>query len=93
MHGTSVPDSVGLRVSSGCIRMNAPDIKALFAQVRTGTSVKVINRPVKFSVELNGFRYVGVHRLLSLEEARNVQTIPYVLLAQFILFRSARGGG
>lgn len=92
MHGTSVPDSVGLRVSSGCIRMNAPDIKALFAQVRTGTSVKVINRPVKFSVELNGFRYVGVHRLLSLEEARNVQTIPYVLLAQFILFRSARGG-
>ncbi|ENA9987361.1 L,D-transpeptidase LdtE, partial [Shigella sp. SIG2] len=31
IHGTSAPDSVGLRVSSGCIRMNAPDIKALFS--------------------------------------------------------------
>lgn len=37
IHGTSAPDSVGLRVSSGCIRMNAPDIKALFSSVRTGT--------------------------------------------------------
>ncbi|MGQ7198827.1 L,D-transpeptidase, partial [Escherichia sp. HC-TM1] len=33
IHGTSAPDSVGLRVSSGCIRMNAPDIKALFSSV------------------------------------------------------------
>ncbi len=40
IHGTSAPDSVGLRVSSGCIRMNAPDIKALFAQVRNGDAGK-----------------------------------------------------
>src|SRR5699024_10255253 len=40
IHGTSAPDSVGLRVSSGCIRMNAPDIKALFSSVRTGTDRK-----------------------------------------------------
>ncbi|SQA83987.1 peptidoglycan-binding protein [Citrobacter freundii] len=68
IHGTSAPDSVGLRVSSGCIRMNAPDIKALFAQVRTGTSVRVINEPIKYSIEPNGMRYVEVHRPLSPEE-------------------------
>lgn len=31
IHGTNAPDSVGLRVSSGCMRMNADDIKALFS--------------------------------------------------------------
>ncbi|MDN8600081.1 L,D-transpeptidase LdtE [Citrobacter enshiensis] len=87
IHGTSAPDSVGLRVSSGCIRMNAPDIKALFAQVRTGTPVKVINEPVKYSVEPNGMRYVEVHRPLSPEEEQNVQTMPYVLPAGFSQFK------
>lgn len=88
IHGTSAPDSVGLRVSSGCIRMNAPDIKALFAQVRTGTPVKVINEPVKYSVEPNGIRYVEVHRPLSPEEEQNVQTMPYVLPAGFSQFKA-----
>ncbi|HAB4456317.1 TPA_asm: L,D-transpeptidase family protein [Salmonella enterica subsp. diarizonae] len=91
IHGTSAPDSVGLRVSSGCIRMNAPDIKALFAQVRTGTPVKVINQPVKFSVEPNGIRYVEVHRPLSPEEEQNVQTMPYALPTEFTSFRNAEG--
>lgn len=40
IHGTNAPDSVGLRVSSGCMRMNADDIKALFSQVKTGTPVR-----------------------------------------------------
>jgi L,D-transpeptidase YnhG len=65
IHGTSAPDSVGLRVSSGCMRMNAPDIKALFEQVRVGTRVQIINEPVKFSVEPDGKRYIEVHRPLA----------------------------
>lgn len=36
IHGTNAPDSVGLRVSSGCMRMNADDIKALFSRVKPG---------------------------------------------------------
>lgn len=87
IHGTSAPDRVGLRVSSGCIRMNAPDIKALFSSVRTGTPVKVINEPVKYSVEPNGMRYVEVHRPLSAEEQQNVQTMPYTLPAGFTQFK------
>ncbi|EJM8742369.1 L,D-transpeptidase LdtE [Escherichia coli] len=87
IHGTSAPGSVGLRVSSGCIRMNAPDIKALFSSVRTGTPVKVINEPVKYSVEPNGMRYVEVHRPLSAEEQQNVQTMPYTLPAGFTQFK------
>jgi L,D-transpeptidase YnhG len=70
IHGTSAPDSVGLRVSSGCMRMNAPDIKALFGQARVGTRVQIINEPVKFSVEPDGKRYIEVHRPLAQIEGK-----------------------
>lgn len=91
IHGTNAPDSVGLRVSSGCIRMNAPDIKMLFSQVRPGTPVRVINEPVKFSVEPNGIRYLEVHRPLSQEESQNTQTMSYVLPTGYSQFANSAG--
>lgn len=86
IHGTSAPDSVGLRVSSGCMRMNAADIQALFSQVKTGTPVRVINQPVKFAIEPDGKRYVEVHRPLTQDEAGNARTIPHTLPAAFHQF-------
>lgn len=86
IHGTNAPDSVGLRVSSGCIRMNAPDIKALFAQVRSGTPVRVINEPVKYSVEPNGVRYIEVHRPLSQSAEQDTQTMKMTLSPDFRQF-------
>ena len=86
IHGTNAPDSVGLRVSSGCMRMNADDIKALFSQVKTGTPVRIINQPVKFAVEPDGKRYVEVHRPLSQTEGENTRTIAYTLPAAFHAF-------
>ncbi|MEX0560293.1 L,D-transpeptidase LdtE [Raoultella terrigena] len=86
IHGTNAPDSVGLRVSSGCMRMNAADIQALFSQVKTGTPVRIINQPVKFAVEPDGRRYVEVHRPLSQDESGNTRTIAYTLTAEFHQF-------
>ncbi|MDD9653804.1 L,D-transpeptidase LdtE [Klebsiella pasteurii] len=86
IHGTSAPDSVGLRVSSGCMRMNAADIQALFNQVKSGTSVRIINQPVKFAVEPDGKRYVEVHRPLTPDETSNAQTMAYTLPAEFHQF-------
>lgn len=86
IHGTNAPDSVGLRVSSGCIRMNAPDIKSLFAQVRSGTTVRIINEPVKYSVEPNGARYLEVHRPLSQDAAQDTQTMKMTLSPAFKQF-------
>lgn len=91
IHGTSAPDSVGLRVSSGCMRMNAPDIKALFEQARVGTRVQIINEPVKYSVESDGKRYVEVHRPLAQVEGENPQTTPIVHNAGFASFASLDG--
>ncbi|VEA37306.1 membrane protein [Salmonella enterica subsp. enterica] len=93
IHGTSAPDSVGLRVSSGCIRMNAPDIKALFAQVRTGTPVKVINQPVKFSVEPNGIRYVEVTQAaIAGRRAKRADDALRVACGIYRVQKRARGG-
>ena len=91
IHGTSAPDSVGLRVSSGCMRMNAPDIKALFEQVRVGTRVQIINEPVKFSVEPDGKRYIEVHRPLAQVEGENPQMTPISHSADFAMFVSQSG--
>lgn len=86
IHGTSAPDSVGLRVSSGCMRMNAADIQALFNQVKSGTPVRIINQPVKFAMEPDGKRYVEVHRPLTPDESSNAQTMAYTLPAEFHQF-------
>ena len=91
IHGTSAPDSVGLRVSSGCMRMNAPDIKALFGQVRVGTRVQIINEPVKLAVEPGGKRYIEVHRPLAQVEGENPQTVPITHSADFATFVSESG--
>lgn len=47
MHGTNKPYGVGRRVSSGCIRLYPEDIKTLWPQVPVGTSVTVVDQPVK----------------------------------------------
>ena len=91
IHGTSAPNSVGLRVSSGCMRMNAPDIKALFEQVRVGTRVQIINEPVKFAVEPDGRRYIEVHRPLAQQEGEHPQTVAISHSADFATFVAQAG--
>lgn len=47
IHGTNRSYGVGRRVSHGCIRLYPADIEALFARVRVGTPVRVVDQPVK----------------------------------------------
>ncbi|WP_058909850.1 L,D-transpeptidase LdtE [Entomohabitans teleogrylli] len=87
IHGTNARDSIGLRVSSGCMRMRAADIKALFSQVAWGTRVQIINEPVKYAVEPDGRRYIEVHQPLSRNDYENPQTVPIAIsqaLGRFI---------
>jgi lipoprotein-anchoring transpeptidase ErfK/SrfK len=83
IHGTNARNSIGLRVSSGCMRMRAPDIKALFSQVAWGTRVEIINEPVKYTTEPDGRRYVEVHQPLSRNDWENPQTVPIAVSASF----------
>lgn len=68
IHGTNKDFGIGMRVSSGCIRMNPWDIEWLFPQVPQGTPVRIINQPLKQTVEPDGSMYVEVHQPLSRSE-------------------------
>ncbi|AUX72173.1 L,D-transpeptidase family protein [Erwinia pyrifoliae] len=65
IHGTNANFGIGLRVSHGCVRLRAEDIKWLFSNVPVGTRVQFIDQPVKASAEPDGSRYVEVHNPLS----------------------------
>lgn len=49
IHGTGVDKAygIGMRVTHGCIRMYPEDIERLFPNVPVGTSVNLVNQPVK----------------------------------------------
>jgi lipoprotein-anchoring transpeptidase ErfK/SrfK len=42
IHGTNAPDTIGQRVSSGCIRLTNEDVSDLFNRVTVGTKVVVL---------------------------------------------------
>lgn len=60
IHGTNDPGGVGLRISGGCIRMYPEDIEQLYAMAGIGTSVNIVNQPIKLGWE-DGTLYAEAH--------------------------------
>ena len=81
IHGTNANFGIGMRVSSGCIRLRPDDIEALFNMVPKGTRVQIINQPIKVAVEPDGKRYIEVHQPLSHTDKDDPQTKPIALTA------------
>jgi L,D-transpeptidase ErfK/SrfK len=67
IHGTNKPYGVGRRVSSGCIRMYPEDVQSLFELVEPGTSVLVVDQPVKLGW-IDGVLFVEVHPTAAQQE-------------------------
>lgn len=82
IHGTNADFGIGMRVSSGCIRLRPDDIESLFTSVPEGTRVQIINQPIKYAVEPDGKRYLEVHQPLSHNDKDDPQTLPIPLTAQ-----------
>lgn len=61
IHGTNRPAGVGMRVSHGCIRMLPSDIADLIYRVPVGTSVRLINQPVKFGWSAAGMLHAQAY--------------------------------
>ena len=87
IHGTNADFGIGMRVSSGCIRLRDGDIAALFSAVKPGTKVNIINTPIKASVEPDGRRLVEVHQPLSKTLEDDPKTLPIVLNAAMTAFK------
>jgi L,D-transpeptidase ErfK/SrfK len=60
IHGTNAPYGVGRRVSHGCIRLYPEDIRELYARVRVGTPVTIVDQPAKAGW-YDGTLYLEVH--------------------------------
>lgn len=65
IHGTNKDFGIGLRVSSGCIRMEPKDIEWLFSQVSRKEKVRVVNVPVKMTLEPDSSVFMEVHEPLT----------------------------
>lgn len=89
LHGTNADFGIGMRVSSGCIRLRDDDIKALYKEMPVGTPVRIINTPIKVSVEPDGRRLVEVHQPLSKAIEDDPKVLPIVLNEQMKQFQSA----
>jgi len=53
IHGTNAPETIGQRVSSGCIRLTNEDVQDLYSRARVGT--KVIVLPMNHTAGRQGF--------------------------------------
>ena len=45
IHGTHRPWGIGMRISSGCLRLYPEDIASLYARVPVGTPVRIVRQP------------------------------------------------
>ncbi|HCT6321604.1 TPA: L,D-transpeptidase family protein [Proteus mirabilis] len=83
IHGTNADFGIGLRVSSGCIRLRPDDIETLFNVIPKGSRVQVINKPIKFTETADGKQFIEVHQPLSQNEDDDPQTMPLTFTKQF----------
>ena len=74
IHGSNQRFGIGMRASSGCIRMYDNDIKWLFENVAEKTPVHIIEQPVKMSYEKSGLKLIEIHQPLTQQgiEAKTV---------------------
>ena len=65
LHGTNKRFGIGMRASSGCIRMFDEDIKWVYENVPVNTKVRIIDQPIKMSYEAGERQLIEVHSPLS----------------------------
>lgn len=85
IHGTNIPDGVGRRVSSGCIRMYPWDVESIFEKVEVGTPVRSLTQ--RYSVAFDSGRlWLEVHPSIDAwNKLENREELPPSILSQDII--------
>jgi lipoprotein-anchoring transpeptidase ErfK/SrfK len=68
IHGTNQRFGIGMRASSGCVRMFDEDIKWVFENIPLNTKVRIIDQPIKMSYENGKRQLIEIHSSLSREQ-------------------------
>ncbi len=77
IHGTNKPWGIGSYTTHGCIRMWPEDIKILFNLVNPGTTVRVVDEPIKLGW-LNNELYLEA--IPSTKQKYQIEVLGYVIL-------------
>jgi L,D-transpeptidase ErfK/SrfK len=91
IHGTDKEYGVGMRVTHGCIRMYPEDIEGLFTDVPVGTSVQLVNQPIKVGWMADSL-FVELHPPLEEDEPDYKDYMQRVLDAVADMLASQPGG-
>lgn len=91
IHGTHRPFGVGLRVSSGCIRLYPEDIESLYSKVPMNTPVNIIYAPFKAGVKDNAL-YLEAHKPLDDMDNRDINNMTPVVEAMLAVTDSLPEG-
>lgn len=84
IHGTNVPEGIGMRVTHGCIRLHPTGIKKLFNSVEINTPVTIINQPYKVGWHEDKL-YVETHSEIEEQEkasSRNLTEFVQLVVAK-----------
>ncbi|MDW3094481.1 MAG: L,D-transpeptidase family protein [Gammaproteobacteria bacterium] len=84
IHGTNVPEGIGMRVTHGCIRLHPTGIEKLFKSVEIDTPVTIVNQPYKVGWKDNKL-YVETHSEIEEQEkasSRNLTEFVQLVVAQ-----------
>jgi len=79
IHGTNQRFGIGMRASSGCVRMFDEDIKWLFDNVPINTKVRIIEQPIKMSYENGQRQLIEIHSPISLDDGSNEELQPIII--------------
>jgi L,D-transpeptidase ErfK/SrfK len=96
IHGTNLPDGVGRRVSHGCLRLYPEDIARLFPHIQIGTTVVIVDEPVKLA-RMDGELWLEIHPGQAMADAienRRAMDVPPLpdLAARITAFAPADAG-
>jgi lipoprotein-anchoring transpeptidase ErfK/SrfK len=83
IHGSNRRFGIGMRASSGCIRLYDEDIEWLYQEVKINTPVRIIEQPIKLSYESDK-RLLEVHSPLTDEKGNAGQLIVSSSIKRFV---------
>ena len=84
IHGSNKRFGIGMRASSGCVRMYDDDIEWLFNNIPLNTKVRIINQPVKMSYEQGDSQLIEIHQPLTDVEATKSNIILTKAVQRFV---------
>jgi L,D-transpeptidase ErfK/SrfK len=88
IHGTNKPYGIGTRVTHGCVRLYPEHIARLYNELPVGTSVRIIDRPIKAGWR-DGVLYLEVHPPLDERRAQSGVTAAVAVVIAATSMRKA----